>query len=70
MPGHDSNYPRELYQVPGVASTVRLDHIVTSYYSSERVNPNGIVPLVPALDFSLPHDRGSLRPGMGLERAA
>ena len=70
MRRHESNYLRELYQVPGVAATVRLDHIVTSYYSSERVNPNGIVPLVPALDFSLPHDRGSLATSAPLGRAA
>ena len=70
MPGHESNYPRELYQVPGVASTVRLDHIVTSYYSSERVNPNGIVPLVPALDFSLPHDRVRLAASVPIAHAA
>ncbi len=67
---HLSNYLRELYQVPGVAATVRLDHIVTSYYSSERVNPNGIVPVVPALDFSLPHDRGDLAASVPIVRAA
>ena len=67
---HLGNYLRELYQVPGVADTVRLDHIVTSYYSSERVNPNGIVPVVPALDFSLPHDRADLKESMAIARAA
>ena len=54
------NYLRDLYQAPGVAATVRLDHIVTGYYSSERVNPNGIIPVLPALDFSRPHDRAAL----------
>ena len=67
---HLSNYLHDLYQVPGVAATVRLDHIVTSYYSSERVNPNGIVPVVPALDFSLPHDRARLAAGVPIGRAA
>ncbi len=67
---HLSNYLRELYQVPGVAATVRLDHIVTSYYSSERVKPNGIVPVVPALDFSLQHDRGDLAASVPIVRAA
>ena len=57
---HLDNYLRDLYQVPGVAATVRLDHIVTGYYSSERVNPNGIIPVLPALDFSRPHDRAAL----------
>ena len=57
---HLDNYLRDLYQVPGVAATVRLDHIVTGYYSSERVNPNGIIPVLPALDFGRPHDRAAL----------
>jgi putative glutathione S-transferase len=53
------NYLRELYQVPGVAETVSLDHIKRHYYSSHRnVNPTGIVPIGPVLDFMLPHDRG------------
>jgi glutathionyl-hydroquinone reductase len=53
-----SNYLRELYQVPGVAETVSLDHIKRHYYGSHRhINPTGIVPLGPALDFSAPHDR-------------
>jgi glutathionyl-hydroquinone reductase len=42
---------------------------VTSYYSNERVNPNGIVPVVPALNFSLPHDRGDLSASVPLGRA-
>jgi putative glutathione S-transferase len=54
-----SNYLRDLYQVPGVAETVNMDHIKRHYYGSQRkVNPTGIVPLGPALDFSAPHDRG------------
>jgi glutathionyl-hydroquinone reductase len=54
-----SNYLRDLYQVPGVAETVSLDHIKRHYYASHRrINPTGIVPLGPALDFSAPHDRG------------
>ncbi|MGA8650525.1 MAG: glutathione S-transferase family protein [Xanthobacteraceae bacterium] len=53
------NYLRELYQVPGVAETVSLDHIKRHYYGSHRnVNPTGIVPIGPLLDFTLPHDRG------------
>ena len=53
-----SNYLRDLYQVPGVAETVSLDHIKRHYYGSQRkVNPTGIVPLGPELDFSAPHDR-------------
>jgi putative glutathione S-transferase len=53
-----SNYVRELYQVPGIAETVNIDAIKTHYYASHRhINPTGIVPLGPALDFSAPHDR-------------
>ncbi len=51
-------YTRDLYQVPGVAETVRLDHIKRHYYGSQTwVNPNGIVPLGPSLDFDAPHGR-------------
>ena len=54
-----SNYLRDLYQVPGVAETVNLDHIKRHYYGSHRnVNPTGIVPIGPLLHFTLPHDRG------------
>ena len=52
------NYLRDLYQEGGIAATVHMDHIKTHYYGSQRaVNPTGIVPLGPALDFSAPHDR-------------
>ncbi len=53
------NYLLDLYQVPGVAETVSLDHIKRHYYGSHRnVNPTGIVPIGPILDFTRPHDRG------------
>jgi putative glutathione S-transferase len=54
-----SNYLRDLYQTPGVADTVSLEHIKRHYYHSQRkVNPTGIWPLGPTLDFNAPHDRG------------
>jgi glutathionyl-hydroquinone reductase len=54
-----SNYLRDLYQVPGIAETVNFDHIKRHYYGSHRhVNPTGIVPIGPVLDFTAPHDRG------------
>jgi len=54
-----SNYVRDLYQQPGVAATVSIDDIKRHYYGSQRhVNPTGIVPLGPELDFTAPHDRG------------
>jgi len=55
-----SAYARELYQWPGVAETVRIDHIKRGYYSIAHLNPTGIVPKGPALDFDRPHDRGRL----------
>ena len=54
-------YTRELYQVPGVAETVNLDHIKGHYYGSHKtINPTGIVPRGPEIDFTLPHGRGAL----------
>jgi putative glutathione S-transferase len=54
-----SNYLRDLYQQESVAATVNMDHIKRHYYGSQRhVNPTGIVPLGPQLDFLAPHDRG------------
>ena len=53
------NYLRDLYQVPGVAETVSLDHIKRHYYGSHRsINPTGIVPIGPLIDFTMPHNRG------------
>jgi glutathionyl-hydroquinone reductase len=52
-------YARELYQVPGVAETVSFEHIKKHYYGSHgSVNPSGIVPLGPIVDFARPHGRG------------
>jgi glutathionyl-hydroquinone reductase len=53
-----SNYLRELYQMPGIAETVSIDQIKRHYYGSHRhINPSGIVPLGPELNFSAPHNR-------------
>lgn len=61
-----SNWLRELYQWPGVASTVNFEHIKHHYYASHRtINPTGIVPLGPRQDFTTPHDRARLR-GQGI----
>ena len=55
------NYVRDLYQQPGVAETTSLAQIKRHYYGSQRqVNPTGIVPVGPQLDFSAPHDRARL----------
>jgi putative glutathione S-transferase len=51
-------YTRELYQVPGVADTVNMDHIKYHYFASHlSINPTGIVPKGPDIDFMFPHGR-------------
>jgi glutathionyl-hydroquinone reductase len=56
-----SNYTRDIYQMPGVAETVDIPRIKLGYYGGMRnLNPSGIIPLGPELDFSAPHDRGRL----------
>ncbi len=46
-------YTRTLYQVPGVAETVHMDHIKRHYYVTHRaLNPTGIVPGGPALSWN------------------
>jgi glutathionyl-hydroquinone reductase len=55
-------YARELYQHPGVAATTDFTHIKRHYYQSHRtINPSGIVPAGPDLDFLSPHGRERLR---------
>lgn len=52
------NYLRDLYQVPGVAETVHMDHIKQHYYGSHgTINPTGVVPVGPELNLTAPHDR-------------
>jgi putative glutathione S-transferase len=54
-------YTRELYQIPGVAETVHLDHIKDHYYRSHRsINPTGVVPAGPEIDFTEPHGREAI----------
>jgi putative glutathione S-transferase len=51
-------YTRALYQTPGVADTVRMDHIVRHYhYSHDTINPYRIIPINPVPDFLAPHGR-------------
>ena len=52
-------YTRDLLQRPGVRETLRMDHIKTHYFTSHpRLNPSGIVPKGPVVDFNAPHGRG------------
>ena len=54
-------YTREMYQWPGVADTIHMDHIVRHYhYSHESINPHRIVPIGPQPDWMAPHGRGDL----------
>jgi len=56
-----SNYTRDIYQMPRVAESVDIPRIKLGYYGGMRnLNPSGIIPLGPELDFSAPHDRGRL----------
>ncbi len=53
-----SNYLRDLYQKPGVAKTVNMRHIKGHYYSSHAtINPSGVVPTGPDIDFTQTHNR-------------
>jgi putative glutathione S-transferase len=57
-------YLRELYQLPGVADTVDMDHITEHYYRTHpNVNPTRLVATGPELDFEAPHDRDRLGGG-------
>jgi len=52
-------FTRDIYQIPGVAETVNMEHIKRHYFESHRhINPYGIVPDGPELDFTTPHGRG------------
>jgi len=53
-----SEYLRDLYQQPGIAKTVNLEHIKKHYYEShETINPSRVVPKGPVVDFTAPHNR-------------
>jgi putative glutathione S-transferase len=54
-------YLMDLYQQPGIAEIVNLDHIKRHYYfTHDDINPSRIVPIGPALDLSGPHRRGHM----------
>ena len=53
-----SEYLRDLYQQPGIAKTVNMEHIKRHYYEShETINPSRVVPQGPVIDFTVPHNR-------------
>jgi len=48
-------FVRQLYQHPGVAETVVMDHIKRHYYGSHKtINPTQVVPVGPDIDFMQP----------------
>src|SRR5882672_4386748 len=52
-------YTREFYQMPGIAATVSIEEYKMHYYGSHRnLNPSGIIPAGPRLNFNTPHGRG------------
>ena len=59
-------YLRELYQVPGIAQTVDMDHIRQHYFQSHRhLNPAGIIPIGPDINLHRPALREDVgRPAM------
>ena len=51
-------YTCDLYQYPGIAETVNIDYTKQHYYQSHTsINPTGIVPIGPEIDYSSAHDR-------------
>jgi len=60
-----SNYMRELYQWPGIADTINMEHIKRHYYFSHTsINPTSIVPKGPVQDFTTSHNRERLAGGL------
>jgi glutathionyl-hydroquinone reductase len=52
------NYLCDLYQIPGIENTVNMEHIKGHYYRSHTmINPTGIVPVGPDIDYKRAHDR-------------
>ena len=46
-------YTKRIYQLPGMAQTVNFDHIKRHYYGSHKtINPTGVIPLGPTLDWN------------------
>lgn len=51
-------YTRDLYQQLGIAETINMQHIKKHYYGSHTmINPTGVIPLGPDIDFNQTHDR-------------
>lgn len=47
-------YTKRIYNMPGIAETVHFEHIKKHYYGSHKtINPNGIVPVGPELNWTI-----------------
>ncbi len=58
---HLSGYLKDLYQHPGIAETVNMQHIKNHYYAShETINPARVIPAGPEMDFMSAHHRERL----------
>ena len=54
------NYVKDIYQTSGIMETVDLHHIKKHYYvSHNKINPTGVVPEGPVINFLEAHDRAS-----------
>lgn len=54
---------RDIYQLPGVAGTVHMDHIRHHYFRSHpTINPHGIISTGPQQDFTTTHGRDRFGP--------
>jgi glutathionyl-hydroquinone reductase len=52
-------YARDLYSIPAFGETTDFDHIKRHYYVTQRnINPSGVVPKGPLVDWTSPNDRG------------
>ncbi|MDR1430844.1 MAG: glutathione S-transferase C-terminal domain-containing protein [Propionibacteriaceae bacterium] len=50
-------YTRRLYAIPAFGETTKLDHIIHHYYGTQRqVNPSGVVPALPDIDWTPERD--------------
>lgn len=56
-------YARDLYSRPEFSGTTDFDQIKRHYYGTHKmINPSGIVPRGPEVDWTAPHDRAELGP--------
>ncbi|KAG6641494.1 glutathionyl-hydroquinone reductase YqjG-like [Carya illinoinensis] len=52
------NYTKDIFQLPGISTTVNIQHVKRHYYGSHpTINPFGIIPIGPNTDYSTPHGR-------------